>query len=157
MGSQQLSHASSWQAMRATGLRHRDATALPPIRATIVAGENDVGVRISDQGWRNWCLGEMICPKICRRWTIVRIDPIAFRSVLVFSRPECDEDGCRPPWGPADGEFKRCESDCRRTGRRRASAFPRGQGPREQGWDCTTPTNRVRVTHEQHICNVGVI
>jgi len=39
--------------MRATGLRHRDATALPPIRATIVAGENDVGVRISDQGRRN--------------------------------------------------------------------------------------------------------
>jgi len=36
--------------MRATGLGHRDATPLPPIRATIVAGENDVGVRISDQG-----------------------------------------------------------------------------------------------------------
>ncbi|KAF8558745.1 alpha-ketoacid dehydrogenase kinase [Imleria badia] len=37
-------------AMRATGLRHRDAITLPPIRATIVAGEDDVGVRISDQG-----------------------------------------------------------------------------------------------------------
>ncbi|KAH0840152.1 alpha-ketoacid dehydrogenase kinase [Lanmaoa asiatica] len=37
-------------AMRATSLRHRNAIALPPIHATIVAGENDVGVRISDQG-----------------------------------------------------------------------------------------------------------
>ncbi|KAF9247070.1 alpha-ketoacid dehydrogenase kinase [Melanogaster broomeanus] len=37
-------------AMRATGLKHRDSATLPPIYATIVAGENDVGVRISDQG-----------------------------------------------------------------------------------------------------------
>ncbi|KAH7929474.1 alpha-ketoacid dehydrogenase kinase [Leucogyrophana mollusca] len=37
-------------AMRATELNHRDASTLPAIRATIVAGENDVGVRISDQG-----------------------------------------------------------------------------------------------------------
>ncbi|KAG9317689.1 alpha-ketoacid dehydrogenase kinase [Chiua virens] len=37
-------------AMCATGIRHRDTTTLPPIRATIVAGENNVGVRISDQG-----------------------------------------------------------------------------------------------------------
>ncbi|KAF8138735.1 alpha-ketoacid dehydrogenase kinase [Boletus edulis] len=37
-------------AMQATEFQHGDATALPPIRATIVAGENDVGVRISDQG-----------------------------------------------------------------------------------------------------------
>jgi hypothetical protein len=37
--------------MTATGLNHRSSSSLPPIRATIVAGENDVGVRISDQGW----------------------------------------------------------------------------------------------------------
>ncbi|KIK98040.1 hypothetical protein PAXRUDRAFT_824312 [Paxillus rubicundulus Ve08.2h10] len=37
-------------AMRATWFKHRDAATLPPICATIVAGENDVGVRISDQG-----------------------------------------------------------------------------------------------------------
>lgn len=36
--------------MRATGTRHRDAAVLPPIHATIVAGENDVGIRMSDQG-----------------------------------------------------------------------------------------------------------
>jgi hypothetical protein len=42
--------------MRATGFRHRDSVTLPPIRATIVAGENDVGVRISDQG-------EDTCPR----------------------------------------------------------------------------------------------
>ncbi|KAJ7908337.1 alpha-ketoacid dehydrogenase kinase [Mycena leptocephala] len=37
-------------AMRATTSHHRCAPTLPPIRATIVAGTNDVGVRISDQG-----------------------------------------------------------------------------------------------------------
>jgi hypothetical protein len=36
--------------MRATGLKHAGDIPLPPIRATIVAGENDVGIRISDQG-----------------------------------------------------------------------------------------------------------
>ncbi|PCH41005.1 alpha-ketoacid dehydrogenase kinase N-terminal domain-containing protein [Wolfiporia cocos MD-104 SS10] len=35
---------------RATRLKHRDSQHLPPIRATIVAGENDVAIRISDQG-----------------------------------------------------------------------------------------------------------
>ncbi|KAJ7498894.1 branched-chain alpha-ketoacid dehydrogenase [Mycena latifolia] len=37
-------------AMRATTLHHRGASSIPPIRATIVAGANDIGVRISDQG-----------------------------------------------------------------------------------------------------------
>ncbi|KIK48877.1 hypothetical protein CY34DRAFT_71089 [Suillus luteus UH-Slu-Lm8-n1] len=37
-------------AITATGLNHRSSSSIPPIRATIVAGENDVGVRISDQG-----------------------------------------------------------------------------------------------------------
>ncbi|EGO01932.1 hypothetical protein SERLA73DRAFT_132618 [Serpula lacrymans var. lacrymans S7.3] len=37
-------------AMRATCLNHRHSSILPSIRATIVAGENDVGLRISDQG-----------------------------------------------------------------------------------------------------------
>ncbi|KAJ7904542.1 branched-chain alpha-ketoacid dehydrogenase kinase [Mycena olivaceomarginata] len=37
-------------AMRATSSHHRNASTLPPLRATIVAGANDVGVRISDQG-----------------------------------------------------------------------------------------------------------
>ncbi|KAL4075837.1 branched-chain alpha-ketoacid dehydrogenase kinase [Scleroderma yunnanense] len=37
-------------AMRATGLEHKHATFLPPIYATIVAGEDDVGIRISDRG-----------------------------------------------------------------------------------------------------------
>ncbi|KAJ7771399.1 branched-chain alpha-ketoacid dehydrogenase kinase [Mycena maculata] len=37
-------------AMWATVSQHRGASTLPPIRATIVAGTNDVGIRISDQG-----------------------------------------------------------------------------------------------------------
>ncbi|KAJ7700124.1 branched-chain alpha-ketoacid dehydrogenase kinase [Mycena rosella] len=37
-------------AMRATTSYHRGASTIPPIRATIVAGANDIGVRISDQG-----------------------------------------------------------------------------------------------------------
>ncbi|KAJ7682775.1 alpha-ketoacid dehydrogenase kinase N-terminal domain-containing protein [Mycena polygramma] len=37
-------------AMRATASQHRSSSTLPPIRATIVAGANDVGIRISDQG-----------------------------------------------------------------------------------------------------------
>jgi len=36
--------------MRATRLQHKHATSLPPIYATILAGEDDVGIRISDQG-----------------------------------------------------------------------------------------------------------
>jgi len=41
------------QAMHATCVKHSNsASPLPPIRATIVAGENDVGIRISDQGDR---------------------------------------------------------------------------------------------------------
>ncbi|KAJ7507840.1 branched-chain alpha-ketoacid dehydrogenase [Mycena galericulata] len=37
-------------AMWATTSHHRGASTLPPIHATIVAGANDVGIRISDQG-----------------------------------------------------------------------------------------------------------
>ncbi|KAJ6613414.1 alpha-ketoacid dehydrogenase kinase N-terminal domain-containing protein [Mycena sp. CBHHK59/15] len=37
-------------AMHATASHHRSAPSLPPIRATIVAGAHDVGIRISDQG-----------------------------------------------------------------------------------------------------------
>ncbi|KAI6113654.1 alpha-ketoacid dehydrogenase kinase [Pisolithus croceorrhizus] len=37
-------------AMRATGLKHRHDSTLPPIFATIVAGKDDVGIRITDQG-----------------------------------------------------------------------------------------------------------
>ncbi|KAJ7276430.1 alpha-ketoacid dehydrogenase kinase [Mycena haematopus] len=37
-------------AMRATSSHNRHASTVPSIRATIVAGANDVGVRISDQG-----------------------------------------------------------------------------------------------------------
>lgn len=37
-------------AMRATGLKHRHDTTLPPIFATIVAGKDDVSIRITDQG-----------------------------------------------------------------------------------------------------------
>ncbi|TFK43504.1 branched-chain alpha-ketoacid dehydrogenase [Crucibulum laeve] len=36
--------------MRATVVKYQGAISLPSIRATIVAGENDVGIRISDQG-----------------------------------------------------------------------------------------------------------
>lgn len=35
--------------MLATAVKHRGSP-LPPIRATIVAGTDDVGIRISDQG-----------------------------------------------------------------------------------------------------------
>ncbi|KAF8655283.1 hypothetical protein AX16_003182 [Volvariella volvacea WC 439] len=37
-------------AMRATAIKHSDIDPLPTIQATIAAGENDVGIRISDQG-----------------------------------------------------------------------------------------------------------
>ena len=36
--------------MRATVETHPDTNHFPPIHATIVAGEHDVGIRISDQG-----------------------------------------------------------------------------------------------------------
>ncbi|ESK96029.1 pyruvate dehydrogenase [Moniliophthora roreri MCA 2997] len=36
--------------MRATSLQHQGSSSVPPIRATISAGANDVGIRISDQG-----------------------------------------------------------------------------------------------------------
>jgi pyruvate dehydrogenase kinase 2/3/4 len=36
--------------MHATLVKHRTSAMLPSIRATIVAGENDVGIRISDEG-----------------------------------------------------------------------------------------------------------
>ncbi|KAG6831603.1 hypothetical protein H0H92_009076 [Tricholoma furcatifolium] len=36
--------------MQATVVKHRQSTNLPIIRATIVAGDNDVGIRISDEG-----------------------------------------------------------------------------------------------------------
>lgn len=36
--------------MRATAVTHNDSATLPVITATIVAGANDVGIRISDQG-----------------------------------------------------------------------------------------------------------
>lgn len=36
--------------MRAVHLNHRNRDTVPPIQVTIVAGEHDVGIRISDQG-----------------------------------------------------------------------------------------------------------
>jgi len=36
--------------MRATVLKHLECPSLPPVRVTIVAGADDVGIRISDQG-----------------------------------------------------------------------------------------------------------
>lgn len=36
--------------MHATKIMHRNSASLPPVRATIAAGVNDVGIRISDQG-----------------------------------------------------------------------------------------------------------
>lgn len=36
--------------MRATYVKHHGKPSLPPIQVTIVAGEHDVGIRISDQG-----------------------------------------------------------------------------------------------------------
>ncbi|KAG6881016.1 hypothetical protein C0992_002075, partial [Termitomyces sp. T32_za158] len=36
--------------MHATIVKHRKSNNVPAIRATIVAGENDVGIRISDEG-----------------------------------------------------------------------------------------------------------
>lgn len=38
--------------MRATKNKHQGSASLPPIRATIAAGKNDVTIRISDQGER---------------------------------------------------------------------------------------------------------
>jgi pyruvate dehydrogenase kinase 2/3/4 len=38
------------QAMLATALKYREASVVPSIRATIVAGIDEVGIRISDQG-----------------------------------------------------------------------------------------------------------
>jgi len=45
-------------AMLATVQRYHNAPVLPPIRATIVAGNDDVGIRISDQG------GGLLIPQI---------------------------------------------------------------------------------------------
>ena len=36
--------------MRSTVLKHQGVPVLPPIQVTIVAGENDISLRISDQG-----------------------------------------------------------------------------------------------------------
>jgi len=36
--------------MRATVIAHQGKSQIPPICVTIAAGENDVGIRISDQG-----------------------------------------------------------------------------------------------------------
>ena len=36
--------------MHATVLTHHKNGVLPPIRVTVVAGEHDIGLRISDQG-----------------------------------------------------------------------------------------------------------
>ena len=36
--------------MRATYVKHYGKRSLPPIQVTIVGGEHDVGIRISDQG-----------------------------------------------------------------------------------------------------------
>ena len=36
--------------MRATYVKHYGKPSLPPIQVTIVGGEHDVGIRISDQG-----------------------------------------------------------------------------------------------------------
>ena len=38
------------QSMRATYVKHYGKPSLPPIQVTIVGGEHDVGIRISDQG-----------------------------------------------------------------------------------------------------------
>ena len=37
--------------MHATSFHHREATTLPPIRATIAIGQDEVQVRLSDQGF----------------------------------------------------------------------------------------------------------
>lgn len=39
-----------YQAMSAIYTKHMQKTSPPPIQVTIVAGENDVAIRISDQG-----------------------------------------------------------------------------------------------------------
>ncbi|TFY57920.1 hypothetical protein EVJ58_g6731 [Rhodofomes roseus] len=44
--------------LRATRLKHTSLRQLPPIRATVVAGENEVTIRISDQG------GGLLTPEI---------------------------------------------------------------------------------------------
>lgn len=36
--------------MRAAYVKHYGKSSLPPIQVTIVGGEHDVGIRISDQG-----------------------------------------------------------------------------------------------------------
>jgi pyruvate dehydrogenase kinase 2/3/4 len=41
--------------MRATLMKHRHSPRLPPIQVTIVAGDDDVGIRISDQGSQALC------------------------------------------------------------------------------------------------------
>ena len=38
------------QSMRATRVKHPTSDVLPPIRATVVASDNNVCIRISDQG-----------------------------------------------------------------------------------------------------------
>ncbi|KXN89614.1 [3-methyl-2-oxobutanoate dehydrogenase [lipoamide]] kinase, mitochondrial [Leucoagaricus sp. SymC.cos] len=48
--SEQMNSYLCIQSMRATLIAHKDSSYLPPIQITIAAGENNVGIRISDQG-----------------------------------------------------------------------------------------------------------
>ena len=47
------------QSMRATYVKHYGKPSLPPIQVTIVGGEHDVGIRISDQGKRSKIIFEI--------------------------------------------------------------------------------------------------
>jgi len=74
--------------MRATGLNHRNSSTLPPIRATIVAGENDVGVRISDQGWAPlYSPRTVVEVDLYRWWLVISSDKITLRPLLFLPRP----------------------------------------------------------------------
>jgi len=54
--------------MRATALTHHGPEPLPVIRATIVAGENDVGIRISDEGMLALLMITHVAQRVtCRR------------------------------------------------------------------------------------------
>jgi len=59
--------------MRATYLQHQHKSFLPPVGVTIVAGEHDVGIRITDEGQIIYRMGYMMLiitrRRIARRTT----------------------------------------------------------------------------------------
>lgn len=96
--------------MRATVVKHHDSATLPAIRATIVAGANDVGIRISDEGT---CLisflkqSDPFTEK--QRWRALytpKSNKNTFRSFFILPHQERCADGEFPFGSTTNRQFK---------------------------------------------------